>query len=170
MTDRQKNILLIVGFVLLLVFGYQFAISETLEKREELKRLKAEQELLKDIPRKLASLRQREAYYDEVLGKYQIQGQSIQANILRAVNNYVSQHGLSITEFKEPHVIERNGLTVNTYEFTLRGGYNELIGLIHQLEQKTRFGELSSVRFEKKRDYRRNRDYLTCTIWLQHVQ
>ena len=170
MTDRQRNILLVLGFVLLLVLGYQFAIAETLEKRKELQQLKAEQSLSEDIPKKLANLRQREAYYDGVLGKYQIQGQSIQANILRAVNNYISQHNLTVTEFKEPHVIQRNGLTVNTYAFTLQGGYNELAGLVHQLEQKTRFGELASVRFEKKKDYRRNRDYLTCTIWLQHVQ
>ena len=170
MTDRQRNILLVLGFVLLIVLGYQFAIAETLEKRKELQQLTAEQSLSEGIPKKLASLRQREAYYDEVLGQYQIQGQSIQANILRAVNNYVSQYDLIIDEFKEPHVVERNGLTVNTYAFTLRGEYNQLLGLVHQLEQKTRFGELASVRFEKKKDYRRNRDYLTCTIWLQHVQ
>ena len=57
--------------------------------------------------------------------------------------------------------------TLQQNEFILEGNYNAIIQLIHQLEQKTKFGEVINLHFEKKKNFRSGTFYLQVTILLQ---
>tara|TARA_R110002050_G_scaffold137538_3_gene261161 strand:+ start:6877 stop:7389 length:513 start_codon:yes stop_codon:yes gene_type:complete len=167
MNKKQKNIALIIGFVIALVLCYQLAISNTLQQKEQYNTLKAQELLFKNAPKQLSLLKQKEVYYDSLLSKYQLDGSSIQNNLLKVINTFANHNNLKVVSFLEPHVISKNDLTINTYEFILEGNYNAIIQLIHQLEQKTKFGEVINLHFEKKKNFRSGTFYLQVTILLQ---
>ena len=57
-----------------------------------------------------------------------------------------------MVSFLEPHILIIDDLTIKTYEFVIEGGFNDINDLIYQLEQKTKFGEVINLHFEKKKN------------------
>ncbi|GAB4160300.1 MAG: general secretion pathway protein [Winogradskyella sp.] len=167
MNSKQKNIVLIVGFITVLYICYILAVSKTLEQKELYNNLSKEVILSKNAPKQLSLLKQKEVYYDSLLTKYQLDGSSIQNNLLKVINSYAESNNLKVVSFLEPHVIAQNDLTIKTYDFTVEGNYNDIIKLIYQLEQQTKFGEIVNIHFEKKKNFRTGRYYLRARVLLK---
>ncbi|WP_303316678.1 hypothetical protein Q4Q34_07695 [Flavivirga abyssicola] len=167
MTNKSKNIVLVTGFVLVLILCFKLAISKTITLKKEYNTLKQEEFLLKNTPKQLSLLKQKEKYYDSILNKYQIKGSSIQNNLLKTINTLANDNKLKVIHFLEPHVIENNNLSVKTYRFSLEGDYNNILKLVYHLEQQTKFGEIISLSFEKKKNFRTRKHYLQAHILLK---
>ncbi|MFD2916855.1 hypothetical protein [Psychroserpens luteus] len=167
MSKKNKNILLIAGFVLALMICYQLAISKTIQQKEQYNDLKKQELLFENAPKKLSLLKQKQIYYDSLLTKYQLDGSSIQNNLLKSINIFAEINNLEVINFLEPHIIIKNDLTIKTYEFVVEGYFNEINQLIFQLEQKTKFGEIVNLHFEKKKNFRSGKYYLQAKVLLR---
>lgn len=167
MTKQKKNTILIVSFVLVLILCYQLTIKHTLQLKEQHSQLKREAASLKDSPQQLAILKQKNVYFDSLLTKFQLGGSSIQNNLLKIINTYANNNALKVVDFLEPHIYKNDNLTIKTYDFTLEGTYNNIHRLIYLLEQETKFGEVVSLHFEKKKNYRTGRFYLQARVLLK---
>lgn len=167
MTQKTKNIILVVAFLLTVVIAYKYAIANTLQLKSEYNTLKQEAVVFDNMPQQLSSLKQREKYYDSLLTKYQLGESSMQNNMLRTINTYAEVNKLKVIDFLEPHKITQNDLSINTYQFTLEGDYNAIISLIHQLEQETKFGEIINLNFKKLKNYRTGKYYLQAGVLLK---
>lgn len=167
MTNKTKNILLAVGFIILLFISYKLAISKTLELKNEYNTLKKEELLFKNTPKQLSLLKQKQKYYDSLLNKYQIQGGSIQNNLLKTINTFSKKNNIKVVNFKEPHSFKHNEVIVKTYQFSLEGRYNDILNLIYHLEQRTKFGEVINLNFEKKKNFRTGKYYLQAHVLLK---
>lgn len=167
MTSKQKNIGLIIGSILMLLICYQFGIDKTIAQYNEYDRLSQQQNLFENMPKQMAVLNQKKRYYDSILVAYQLKGTSIQNNLIKAINAFSDDKGITVVGFEEPYLEEREDLTIKTYRFTLGGEFNDLLALIHQLEQKTKFGEVISLDFEKKKNHRTGKFYLQAFVLLR---
>jgi len=167
MSKKQKNIALIICFVLILFICYKLAINKTIHQKQQLNKLSKELLLFKNAPKQLSLLKQKEVYYDSLLTKYQLDGSSIQNNLLKVINTFSNDNNLKVVSFLEPHTITKNDLIVKTYEFVVEGNYNDINQLIFQLEQKTKFGEIINLHFEKKKNFRTGRFYLQAKVLLK---
>jgi hypothetical protein len=169
MTNRQKNIGLIIGSILMLLICYKFGIAKTIVQYNEYDRLSQEQILFENMPKHMAVLNHKKHYYDSILGAYQLKGTSIQNNLIKVINAFSDDKGITVVGFEEPHLEERDDLTIKTYRFTLEGEYKDLLALIHQLEQKTKFGEVICLDFEKKKNHRTGKFYLQASVLLRSL-
>lgn len=169
MTIKTKNKILIIGFLVILIVCYQLAISKTLSAKKEYNTLIQESLLFKDTPKQVSLLKQKQDFYDGILTKYQLNGSSIQNNLLKTINTFTVQNNLKVASFLEPHVIYKNDMKINTYQFTLEGDYNPIIKLIHSLEQDTKFGEIINLHFEKKTNFRTGNNYLQANVLLKNL-
>ena len=167
MTKQQKNIALIIAFVLAIILCYTLAIQNTFQLRKQYHALTHNAALFQSTPEQLARLKQKEVYYDSLLVQFKIDGSSIQNNLLTMINTYASSNALKVVSFLEPHRSITNDLVVKTYDFTLEGNYNTINQLIYILEQKTKFGEIIGLYFEKKKNYRTGRFYLQARVLLK---
>lgn len=167
MTSKNKNIALLIGFLLVIILCYQFAISKTIAQKKAFNALEKENTLFGDTPKQMSLLKQKQKYYDSLLTKYQINGSSLQNNLLKTINTFADNSGLKVVSFLEPHIMNQNDLKTNTYKFTLQGDYNAILKLIHKLEQETKFGEITNLHFEKKKNFRSGRSYLQATVLLK---
>ncbi|WP_299112268.1 type 4a pilus biogenesis protein PilO [uncultured Winogradskyella sp.] len=168
MTQKTKNILLVVGFFLLIIIAYNYAIANTLQLKNEYKTLQQEALAFDNMPLQLSALKQRKHYYDSLLTKYQLSESSMQNNMLSAINTFADANQLKVVDFIEPHKIIQNDLIVNTYQFTLEGNYNAILSLVYQLEQHTKFGEIINLNFKKQKNYKTGRFYLQAHVLLRN--
>lgn len=167
MTNKTKNILLLTGFLLALVLSYQLAISKTIALKKEFNTLKQQDVLFENTPKQISLLKQKQTYYDSLLNKYQINGSSLQNNLLKTVTIFADSTNLKVVSFLEPHIVHKDNLKINTYQFVLEGNFNAILKLIHKLEQDTKFGEITNLYFEKKKNFRTRRYYLQVSILLK---
>ncbi|MFV0573284.1 MAG: hypothetical protein ACK5M1_12780 [Xanthomarina gelatinilytica] len=167
MTNKTKNVWLVIGFIIALLLCFRFAISNTLEQKEAYTKLKKQELLFKNTPKQMSLLKQKQIYFDSILTKYQLDGSSIQNNLLKTLNTFSETSNIRVISFLEPHIISKNDLTIKTYEFVLEGTYNDILKLIHKLEQQTKYGEIISLHFEKKKNFRTGKYYLQTKVLLK---
>jgi len=170
MSSKSKNILLLVGFVLALVLSYKLAISNTIKLRKEKNALLQQELLFNDTPRQLTHLKQKQQYYDSLLTKYQLNGSSIQNNLLQTINNFAAESNLKVIGFLEPHILNQNNLIIKTYQFSLEGDFNKILELLHKLEQQTKFGEIINLHFAKKKNHKTGEYYLQAFVLLKSFE
>lgn len=167
MKNKTKNIVLVISTLLALVLCYKLAIVETLEVKNRFDTLKKESVLFKNIPKQLSILKQKETYYNDLLIKYQLNGNSIQNNLLKVINTFSKKNNVQLISFLEPHTYHQNELVVKTYEFTIQGNYDKLIELIYKLEQETKFGEIQNLQFKKQKNLKTGKTYLQTHVLLK---
>ena len=167
MTNKNKNIALVIGFIIILILCYKLAISNTVMLKNQFNELKQQEVLFKNAPKQLSLLKQKQNHYNGLLKKHQLDGSSIQNNLLKTINSYSKTNGLKVIEFLEPHNTIKEDIVIKTYRFTLEGNYNAILGLIHKLEQDTKFGEIKSLYFKKEKNYRTGKHFLQAKIFLR---
>ena len=165
--ENYKYFYLIFSFLFVLITAYHLAISKTLDRVKEYNELNRDSQLYNNIPSQLATLKQKEDYYDSLLSKYQIGNNSLENNLLKTVNTFASAHQIKLSSYVKPHILMDNNLQVYTYQFTLEGDYKSVIKLIYKLEQETKFGEIINLSFEKKRNYKTKKYYLQTRFLLK---
>ena len=167
MTNKTKNILLVIGFISTLLLCYKLAISKTHSLKKEYNSLTAQETLFKNAPKQVSLLKQKQQYYDRILEKYQLNGNSVQNNLLKTINRYSDSTNIRVITFLEPHISIKNDLKTNSYQFTLEGDFNNILKLIYKLEQQTKFGEIINLHFEKKKNFRSGKYYLRAKVLLK---
>jgi hypothetical protein len=169
MTQRNKNILLILGFIAVLFLCYQVSIKKTFALKTEITKLNDSISRYEYLSKESQNLKAKESYFDSILSTNNLKNISIQNNILEDLNTLSEKKGFSIIGFNEPHSISENGINISSYAFTVQGDFNDILELIYHFEQETNLGKISHVNFEKKKNYRRNSNYLECFIVIESL-
>ncbi len=171
MEQRTKNIILVVGLLLVLFIAYQYSFAKTFAISDQVSKLEQEKERYLAAPMQLAALTKKEKQLDEILTRNNVEGSSLQRNLLKTLNELSTTSKIKVIAFEEPHVYtnETTQESTTTYDFVLQGDYKSLIDVLYALEQKYSFGNLARVRFEKKKNYRTRATYLQCSVLLQRL-
>jgi len=167
MSPRHKNIALVVGFILTLLLAYQFAISKTLDLKNEVSSMSGEALKFQSLPQMQANLYQQGIFLDSVLATNNIKDISIQNNLLEYLNSRSEELPIAISNFSEPHIYSDDDAPKTSYAFLLKGDYFSILETIYQLEQEYNFGSVKHVSFEKKFDYRKRKNFLECSIIIE---
>lgn len=167
MTYKKRNVIAVLSFFVALIICYLFAISTTLDYKNEYKNLVENKAMTVNLQNELKSIRVKQKYMDSILSNYEIGNSSLQNGLLTVINTLAKKNNLKIHKFNEPHSYELDNIVVNTYIFSLEGSYNDLIGVIYILEQKKSFGEIIHLGFEKKKNFRSGKFFLRLNVMLQ---
>jgi len=170
MNSKSKLILLITGVVLLLILSYSFAFSKTIDLKKEYKALNQKAELIENRPKQLAILSLREIYYDSILTSKNLGNTSLENSLLKVINKEANLNNLKVIDFNDSHNYENQSKILNTFDFSLQGQFTDLLKVIYVLEAENSFGEIVHLAFEKKRNYRKRKDFLTARIFLQQIE
>lgn len=169
MNPRTKNIILVIGFILSAAIAYNLAFSKTFALRDRINELEMKTKSLGNTAIVAANLEQRERFVDSVLSLNNMKGNSVQNNLLEFLNSKSESGGFTISDFSEPHTFSQDGATITSYRFTLVGSYDEIEQVLYSLEQEYNFGQITHVHFEKKKDYRKGKDYLECFVIVESL-
>lgn len=172
MKQSNKNLLLIVGFIVILGIAYQYSFSKTIQVKEELEDLQLQVYKNSYSLDKQAILEKKENYLDSIIIKNRLGGSSLQNNLLKVLNDFSRDLSYRIISFKEPHVQQsKDGTgTVTSFQFVLEGEYKDLEEILYKLEKDYSFGSFSHINFERKKNYRLNKNFLQCSVVVQNVE
>ena len=170
MKFSKKNKILVFGIVLMLFFSYKLAIQKTIEVSNTYHSNLDKKERIKDLPKQLSFLKQKERYLDSELGSLNMDHSSIQNSLLKFLNNEADENKVKIIEFNSPHIFETDQQTKETYIFSLEGGFTNILKTIHAIENKGNFGAVIHLGLEKKKDYRTKRTFLQVKVFLEQVK
>lgn len=167
MSNQQKNTGLIVGIFIGVFIAYHFSIKKTIIEKDKYTKLLKEKELVDNAVNKLQYLKQKNNSLNDFLISRNVSAESsFQQLLLEKITVFIQGKDISIVAFNQPHRVEKNQTIIETYSFELKGNYIDLLKLINFIEHE-QLGEFISVDFEKKKNYKTNRFYLTSTIFLQ---
>jgi hypothetical protein len=167
MNSKQKNIALIIGFVLMLLISYRFSFSKTIEAKGRVEKLAKDKALLENAEANIRSLQMEEKYLDSILQSNDLSIENtFQQTLLIKITQFTNQHNLKLISSNEPHSFISEGTKLLTYEIEAQGSFRDLMLFSNYIEQQ-RLAKLASLTFLKKKNYRTRRDYLRCKIVLQ---
>jgi len=166
MSSNRKNTILIIASILLLFICYKFAVKKTIDYKKEYQLLKNQEQLFNDLPKQFGVLNEKNKYYDSLLTKFQITETSLQNNLLKTINKVTSTLKVKVIDFKEPHIVAENEVRKNYYTFTLEGSFENILKVIHQLEQKTKFGEVATINMIKGKQPRSRKEFLQAEVMI----
>ncbi|MDG1697987.1 MAG: hypothetical protein P8H93_03585 [Polaribacter sp.] len=170
MTDKQKNITLIVGFLMLFLISYVFSIQKTIDLKTKLTMLQKEKELMANAKTQIFNLQQKNKHLDAVLQQKELSiKNSFQQLLFNKLNVFKKECSMEVISFNEPHQTIMNQTKLLTYSFKIKGSFIALLKLTNYIERQ-QLGTLTSVNFEKKRNYRRNKEELTGLFYLQKLE
>jgi hypothetical protein len=164
---NRKNKLLLLGFILALFLCYNLAIKKTIYYYSQYNSQKELIDNANNNPKVLSNLLTREKQLNQWLSKNDNFSNSFQNELLKHLNSYCSSHNLKITDFKEPHKIVENKTEINSYNFSVEGNFNTVLGLINKIENNTGLGFIKHLSTEKKLNYKTNTEYIVTTIIIQ---
>lgn len=165
-----KNKLLFAGIILLMLISYKLAIQKSVRVWQEYRSLEAQASFATDIPGQMAQLIQKENYYDSILKHREFSSSSFQNNLLKTLNEEVQKNGVQVIDFKQPKLHLQETETVQTYRFSLRGGFSGILKTLFYLEQKGSFGDIVHIGFKKEKHIRQRQENLEAVVLLQYQQ
>lgn len=169
MTQRTKNIILVIGVFLALTIAYKLAFSETIILKKRINVLEVKTKSLESNATIAITLEKREQFVDSILRLNNMKGNSVQNNLLEFLNSKSISEGFIISDFQKPHTFSEKGATTTSYRFKLEGSYSEIEQVLYSLEQDYNFGQVAHIHFEKKRDYRKGKSFLECFVIIESL-
>jgi hypothetical protein len=169
MNLQQKNSALVIGFLVMLLVAYSFSIRKTFELKKSLNELRKEKEVMFNAEEQLFKLQNENGQLDAVLLKNDLSIEnSFQQTLLQKINSFSMNKNCEIIAFNEPHSYISADANLMTYIFELKGNFNELVSFTNYIERQ-RLGTVQGIHFLKKKNYRKNREELIGTFYIQKL-
>ena len=165
-----RNKILLGGLVLTFILGYHLAIKKTLALRDEFLVSQSQYELAMGIPEQLQQLTTREKQIESKFETLNLGTSSLQNDLIRFLNSVATDHKVKILELRAPHIFQGDNAVSKTYTLKFEGDFNDVLHVIHALEQNGGFGAVSHFALEKHKNYRTGKSRLEALVFLEQVE
>jgi hypothetical protein len=170
LTYKQKTKYLLIASGLFFLFVYNFVISRTFELYSINGSLHEKVMQAQNAPDKKKMLEVKINNFNNSLNKYFIDSTKNREYILATVSEFCHKNNLVLKEVPEPIITQEKDFDIETNIVVAEGGFINLLKLVYELEQNTIVARPASVNFEKKFDYKRKKDILTLSMYLQNIR
>jgi len=169
-TYKQKVILLIVGFIVIIILVNKLAIQRTVNLKNQCESIINKLDEAKDAPLAIITIKKRLGFIDDVVGRNLLDADDVQVLILEKCIDYCTKNNLVLINLPRPHKYSDMNFDVQTCIVELEGGYTDLLKLVYLFEQKLSLGKIISISFVKEVDRFTKMDRLKLTIYIQNIK
>jgi Tfp pilus assembly protein PilO len=168
--NKIKFYVINVLVLVVLIIGYNTAISPTLSVYNELQENKTELLAAKNAPSLIAGIENELAELESIVGKLEPSYAQFQKKVLGNLVELSQRYDTKIKVIHEPTYYESNGYEVQTLNLTLKGSFIDITKIIDGLQNKNKTGHLASVNYRLVENKRRNEIYLETDIAIQNFK
>lgn len=166
-TPLQRFRMTLAGVLLLAFIAYFLSIRNTINLRRELVDKKEQLSSISSAPQTIAQLQQRLNQLDEQLS----QGQYDRNKLFASISDFCDNNQLNLLEFREEQRWQDGQITYINNPIQVTGSYQNILRLMHLLEQQERSGYLTHCTMSMQRKDRRSRkEQLQAEIHIQHLE
>ncbi|MEQ6123566.1 hypothetical protein AAON49_05145 [Pseudotenacibaculum sp. MALMAid0570] len=169
MTSKQKNRVLVAGFVILLLTAYQFSFKKTFEIKAQINKQLAEKKEVENATERIQFLQVENANLNAILESNDVSAdQSFEQNLLQKIDRIRREHKVKIVLFEQFHQYISEEASTVSYMIEVQGDFRNLMFFSSDLE-KQRLGKFASVSFATKKNPKTRKNELICKIILQKL-
>jgi hypothetical protein len=163
----KKLIILALSLLIGAFLAYQLSLKKAISAYAEYKKLRDVETRSGTITAELQLWQKKVVELDALTGTDILQG--FEANLLNTIGLFCESRKLKVERFVEPYIGEQNGYRVETILIEVQGNFKSLLSLLHHLETDFKGGRISSVAFQKKKNYKKRKDELFLEIYVQNI-
>lgn len=170
MKQKNKNIILVVLFVLVCPIIYRYTISKTITLRYKVTELN---ELFSDSEQRqlnISKLRNENYYLDSIISSNNVKFSSVQNQLLGILNQNSKRLNFKIISFKEPHeFVTEDKKKITSFSFKLEGNYKSLERILFIIENDYSLGRIVHTAFEIDENYQSNQKKLQVNTLISYI-
>ena len=163
---KKKNTALILTLPLILLVGYFFSFSKTIELSDKNNRIRQIESQKENLPLKIASVNKNIQQLDSLIS---LNEESYQARLLGALSQYCKKYTTELTEVKDVEFAQYEKLPYETYSLKFEGRYVDLVQTLQAMENDFGLGKIQSVNFQKEINRQTKRVSLVMQLYLTRV-
>ena len=166
---NNKNKLLILTSIILILIAYKVAISKTIFYYESYNTVSQQLINSEEEQKTLGFLYAKNKKLDTILKSNHSEKKSgnHQNYLLKIISSLCENHKVKITNFEEPEILKAEKGKITHYKFSVEGNFNTVLLFLNQLETKPFIGKIKHFSTEKKMDYKKNSVEIISTIVLE---
>ncbi|MBL7884741.1 MAG: hypothetical protein JNL69_11775 [Bacteroidia bacterium] len=167
---KKKNQLLLLIAVSMMLIIYNFAIKRTIEVIKSVNAGSEQLEIASNAPQAAEQLKKELKLIDSKIGTLNPKELNNEQALLELVTEYCQSQKAILREFPKTTIHEQGELIIETNNFLVQGNFNTLLNLVYILEQKSKLGKISSVKYQLKKDFKSKEMILTASIYIQKIK
>lgn len=168
LTYKQKYVLLLIIAGLFSLVIFKLSIQKTIRlyhsNQEALRKL----ENVSKAPQSIAKLQSEIEHLDALFGQMENETDH-RAAIIQKCSDFCKENRIRVAQIKEPDILRRDKLIVETTELHFEGSHKNLLRLVYFLETTAGNGKLSSICFQKEMNKRSKEERLILKIFIQSI-
>lgn len=164
---RTKNIVLAVGFIVVVVLVYFVSFSRTISLYQENERLVRAESNKGNLPLKIASLNKKIQKTDSLIEISQV---NYQTRLMNTLGDRTKARRVKLTSIQDESFKQFDGLPYETFKITFQGKFVNLVKLLNDIEGNFGLGIVQSVNFRKVTDKRTKQVSLYLDVYLTRVK
>lgn len=161
----RKSFLLGIGIILLL-FIFQWNIRPTLKERSTYIQYQTQLQQASSSPAQIQKL-EKEL---EALKKNNKQSNYTPELLLEKVSSFCKNNQLKLEYFPQAIHLNQGNKQLITNEIKVSGSFQKMVQLTHFIEQDTKLGSTTSIRFSQEKNPRNRNQKLIANIIIQNIK
>jgi hypothetical protein len=169
LTYKNKCLALFGGFVLFMFIVYEFSLSDTLRLSDDIKEREQKLSWLKEKEKELPALKARMAEFEKAYSRND--SMAVRDKLTAFISDFAEKNNCLVTEIPVNSSFKNENLNVQTNSFTIKGNFNNLLTLLHRLENEYKYvAKIMSSKFYAVKDMQTKRKHLYLTIITQSFE
>lgn len=153
-----------------MVVVYQLAIGKSWELYDQNKMLEVKLAEDKASYANREEIAQKQAVLDQRISSFFIDSLNNEKILLETISTYCRQHHVVLSELPASVEYKEGNFEIGTYKIKLEGRFIPMLKMIYLLEKQSKIGRVSSVDFNMTYDYKRKKEILYMTVYIQNIQ
>lgn len=168
---NNKNKLLILSSIILILIAYKVAISKTFFYYNSYNSTKEKLINSENEKKTLGFLYAKNKKLDAILKNNDYSENKInhQNYLLKVISNLCEQHAVRIANFEETEIKTIDSQKIILYKFSVEGNFNTVLLFLNQLENKPFIGKIKHFSTEKKMIYKENRIKIVSSVVIEKI-
>ena len=168
LTYKQRFVALLAIGVLLGFAAYKRSFKLTLDAYDEYSTLSGKLNEIKSSSNTIQELDAEIRYFDNLLGKENMESVLVQQEILNFVTN--KSNSVTVVDLSEVHEVTDNEFVIDTNQLTLEGDFEKLLKMVYEFEKEFPYSRVVNTSFFKKKDFKTKRVKLYAKIIFQNYE
>ena len=165
---KQKNRVLLVIFILLMLASYKRSFILTFLALDEIEQQKQNIEKVKTSSFEIKQLTQDIIDLNQTIGKSNLQPDKVQQEILSIISFYSKKNSVNLESIEETHIYKNVDYSIYSNTLVLEGRFQDLLEVIYQLELNFEYARIINIELYKKKILSTKKTKLYAKLLFQH--
>lgn len=168
LSPKAQFYLTLISALLACLLAYNIAIKQTLNHKQAVEENKKKLSIIKGASARILDLEDELRRLDAKTGINNANN-DFRGRLLETVDRQCDSLNIVILNYPEPFNQTEQGYDILTYQFFFEGSFFDLQKLVYRMETQSKAGNIISVHYSIRRDFRKGVNRLNMKLYFQRI-